>query len=86
MAKKKSAGKSTKKRKKTTKAATARRAGTTAKGPRELDLGDPPTFEDPKAQAEYFLEMLDAFAQQGTPEAKRIPSFFQSIFWPVSSL
>jgi len=42
--------------------------------PPELSAGDPPQDTDPKAQAEYFLKMLDAFAQQGTPEAKRIRS------------
>jgi hypothetical protein len=42
--------------------------------PVELGVGDAPTSDDPKAQADYFLQMLDAFAQQGTPEAKRIRS------------
>jgi hypothetical protein len=42
--------------------------------PADLGMGNPPTSDDPKAQAEYFMQMLDAFAQQGTPEAKRIRS------------
>jgi hypothetical protein len=42
--------------------------------PADLGMGSPPTSDDPKAQAEYFMQMLDAFAQQGTPDAKRIRS------------
>jgi len=40
--------------------------------PRDLGLLGPPETTDPKAQVQYFMEMLDAFAQQGTPEATRI--------------
>ncbi len=73
MAKKKSAGKSRKKKtSKVSKASSSRRAGMSSRGPRDLKIADPPSSDDPKAQAEYFVDMLDAFAQQGTPEAKRI--------------
>lgn len=40
----------------------------------DAGLGPPPQSEDPSARAEYFLQMLDAFAVVGTPEAKRIRS------------
>jgi len=36
-----------------------------------VDLFEPPA-DDPKAQADFFLEMLDNFAQAGTPESKRL--------------
>ncbi len=38
-----------------------------------LSVGPPPSPDkDPAAQAEYFMEMLDALGQQGSPEAARI--------------
>ena len=49
-------------------ATSAPRAG----APAPLVVSGPPEGADPKAQAEHFMAMLDAFAQQGTPEAKRI--------------
>jgi len=39
--------------------------------PPELEIGPPPA-EDPQSQAEYFMQLLDAFAEQGTAEAKRL--------------
>lgn len=36
------------------------------------DVSNPPTDSDPKVQAEYFLELMDAFGKLGTSEAKRI--------------
>lgn len=37
-------------------------------------LQSPPSPEDPQQQAEYFIQLIDAFAQQGTPEAQKIRS------------
>ncbi len=36
------------------------------------DIGDVPQNADPKVQAQYFLELMDAFGKIGTPESKRI--------------
>ena len=40
----------------------------------DVGLGEAPPESDPKGRADYFLQMLDAFAQQGTQEAKRVRS------------
>ena len=37
-----------------------------------MNLPNLPSENDPTAQARYFLDMLDAFGQEGTPEANRI--------------
>ncbi|MBI5508350.1 MAG: hypothetical protein HY903_06325 [Deltaproteobacteria bacterium] len=42
------------------------------KAPPPITIADPPLTDDPKAQADYFMQMLDTFAQQGTPEAMRL--------------
>ena len=39
-----------------------------------FDWVAPPSGDDPKAQAEYFMTFLDRLAQQGSTEAKRIRS------------
>jgi len=36
------------------------------------EIRDVPTDSNPKVQAEYFLELMDAFGKIGTPEAKRV--------------
>lgn len=37
-----------------------------------VNLPQAPAEDDPTAQARYFLDMLDTFGQQGTPEAHRV--------------
>ena len=61
-------------RKKKKKTTTRRRAagGADALPGADLKIGGVPDTTDPKAHAEYFIEMLNALAQQGTPETKRI--------------
>jgi hypothetical protein len=38
----------------------------------EIPEPTPPSDDDPKAQADFFLQMLDAFAKANTAETKRI--------------
>jgi hypothetical protein len=40
--------------------------------PRNTPLEAPPSGDDPRAQAEYFMDMLNALGAQATPEAKRL--------------
>ena len=37
-----------------------------------MNLPNLPSESDPTTQARYFLDMLDAFGQEGTPEANRV--------------
>lgn len=57
--------------------ASLRGGAKTSSGPKDLGdvgVGVPPSEDDPKGRAEYFLQMLDAFAQQGTAEATKVRS------------
>jgi hypothetical protein len=53
-------------------AAKGRPAAGRATPPPELDVAPQPATEDPQAQAEWFISLLDAFAQHGSPEAVRL--------------
>jgi hypothetical protein len=50
-----------------------RPAGSNDSGPApDVELPPQPSTEDPHAQAEWFVSLLDAFAQHGSPEAAKL--------------